>query len=130
MMKSLKKPSVIILSLFLQAAPLVVTAFSPTIEPAKPVAVLKEVGHIKTKILCPFLDLIFTTAIIVSIIMIIIAAFKYITASGDTEKFSQAHKSLIYASVGIAVAILAGGVPYIIGSFFEGGVDLGASMCS
>lgn len=44
---------------------------------------------------------------IVSVIMIMWSGFKYITAAGDTSKVASAKNSLIYAIVGLIVAIMA-----------------------
>jgi type IV secretory pathway VirB2 component (pilin) len=44
---------------------------------------------------------------VVSVIMIIIAGFKYITSSGDSSNVQSAKNTLIYAVVGIVIAILA-----------------------
>lgn len=42
-----------------------------------------------------------------AIIMIIVSGFRYITSGGDANKVSGAKNTLIYALVGIAVAVLA-----------------------
>lgn len=42
-----------------------------------------------------------------AVIMIILAGFKYITSGGDSGKVGNAKSTLIYALVGIAIAILA-----------------------
>jgi hypothetical protein len=42
-----------------------------------------------------------------AIIMIIYSGFKYITSGGDSGKVSAAKNALIYAVIGIAVAVLA-----------------------
>ncbi|MBI2278747.1 MAG: hypothetical protein HYU81_01640 [Candidatus Brennerbacteria bacterium] len=44
---------------------------------------------------------------IVAAIFIIVAAFKYLTAQGDPEKVGAARQMVIYAVIGIAVALLA-----------------------
>lgn len=44
---------------------------------------------------------------IVAVIMIIVAGFKYITASGDAGSIASAKTTLIYAIVGLVVAALA-----------------------
>ncbi|MDP3974966.1 MAG: hypothetical protein Q8P88_01610 [Candidatus Jorgensenbacteria bacterium] len=44
---------------------------------------------------------------VVAAIMIIIAAFKYLTAQGDPEKVGVARQMVIYAVIAIAVALLA-----------------------
>ncbi len=43
----------------------------------------------------------------VAVIMVIVAGFKYVTSGGDAGKVSSAKSTLIYALVGIAVAVLA-----------------------
>ncbi len=43
----------------------------------------------------------------VAIIMIIYSGFKYITSSGQAEKVAAAKSSLIYALVGLVIAVLA-----------------------
>ena len=60
----------------------------------------------------------FTFLVILAIIFVLVAAFKYLTASGDPEKVKAASHQLIYAAVAIVVAIFAKGVPLIIGSIF------------
>lgn len=44
---------------------------------------------------------------IAAIIMIIVSGFKYITSGGDAGKVTSAKNTLIYALIGIAVAVLA-----------------------
>lgn len=44
---------------------------------------------------------------IVAVIMIIVSGFKYVTSSGDSGKISNAKTTLIYAIVGIVIAVLA-----------------------
>jgi hypothetical protein len=44
---------------------------------------------------------------VVAIIMILASGFKYITSGGDSAKVSSAKSTLIYALIGIAVAVLA-----------------------
>lgn len=43
----------------------------------------------------------------VAVIMIIYSGFRYVTSAGDSAKVSTAKNALIYALVGIAVAVLA-----------------------
>ena len=66
--------------------------------------------------ICTIVDYLFTLALIVGIGAALWAAFQYMTAGGDATKVSGAHKTLTYAAVGIAVAILAGSVPGIVAS--------------
>ena len=66
----------------------------------------------------------------VSIIMVIWAAYLYVTSEGDAEKPSQARKMVLYAAVGIIIALLARGFPTIIGSLLGGAIERNPLTCS
>ncbi len=53
------------------------------------------------------------------VIMLLVAAYKFITASGDGEKIETAREMIKYALIGVAVMLLAGGVVAIVQSFIE-----------
>jgi uncharacterized membrane protein len=55
-------------------------------------------------------------AVPLSVIMVLVGAFKLITSSGDPEKVSEGRKTILYAAVGLAVALVAGGIVSIIKS--------------
>ena len=59
--------------------------------------------------------------IALSVIFVLVAAFKYLTAGGDPEKVKAAGSTLLYAAVAIGVALLARAVPLVIGSFLGAG---------
>ena len=46
-------------------------------------------------------------SIIVAVVALIIAGFKYILAMGDEEKIGEATKSLIFALVGLVIVFIA-----------------------
>lgn len=52
-----------------------------------------------------------------SVIMVLVGAFQLITSSGDPEKVSKGRKTIMYAAIGLAVALLAGSVVNIVKSF-------------
>jgi len=56
-------------------------------------------------------------AIPLTAVMALVGGFQMITASGDPEKFSKGRKTLMYAAIGFAVVLLAGGVAQIIKNF-------------
>jgi hypothetical protein len=60
---------------------------------------------------------LFDFAMIVGIICVLWAAFQYMTAGGSSEKVGDANKIMLYAVIGLAVALLASGVPTIIDNF-------------
>jgi uncharacterized membrane protein YidH (DUF202 family) len=77
---------------------------------------------------CRIRDYIYTFSIIIGVIYVIVAAWKYMSAGGDATKVSEAHKALTWAAVGIGVAIIAVGVPNIVSGLLGGGTV--ASGCS
>ena len=60
----------------------------------------------------------FTIFLAVAVIMILIAAFKYLT-SGGGENVAKAHKMILYAAVAIAVAVLAKGIVKVVESLVK-----------
>jgi uncharacterized membrane protein len=67
--------------------------------------------------------------VVLAVIFVIIAAFKYLTASGDPEKVKSAGSTLLYAAIAIGVALLARAVPLVVGSFLSAGGGNGLSSC-
>jgi len=65
-------------------------------------------------------DWLFTILLIVAAIFIIIAAFNFITASGDPDKIATARNFVLYALIGIAVAVAARGLVAFIRMIIEG----------
>ena len=58
----------------------------------------------------------------ISVIMIIIGGLRYILSGGDSANVSAAKNTILYAIVGIIVALLAyAAVNFITGTFAEGG---------
>jgi hypothetical protein len=97
--------------------------------PVAPVETSVPQGNITSlqgvlQMLCTVFAWAFYFLIVLAVIFIIIAGFKYLTAAGDPEKVKAAGTMLIYTAVAIGVALLARAVPLIIGSF------LGASGVS
>jgi heme/copper-type cytochrome/quinol oxidase subunit 2 len=71
-----------------------------------------------TDLICNFIAYFFWIILVVSVIMVLLAAFDYVTAGDDAEKTTRGRKRLTYAAVGIAVALIATGVPAIVSSLF------------
>ena len=67
-------------------------------------------GHQIEIILIRVGDWMFTFLLVVAVIMIVASGFLFITAAGDAEKVKKARNLLIYALVGVAVALLANGL--------------------
>lgn len=55
-------------------------------------------------------------AIPLATIMILVGAFQFMTGGGDAEKISKARKTIMYAAIGFAIALVASGASKIIQS--------------
>ena len=86
---------------------------------------LNSIGAVGTT-LCTITNWLFYFLIILAVIFVIIAAFRYLTAAGDPEKVKAASHSLLYAAIAIVVGILAKAVPSLVGSVIgQGGITTG-----
>jgi hypothetical protein len=86
-----------------------------------PTPVITSLGGLITYI-CNAINWVFTFLVILTILFIIIAAFKYLTSAGDPDKVKSANNQLIYAAIAVAVALVAKGIPLVVAGF------LGASQ--
>ncbi len=88
---------------------------SPTIVPPSPpftgVDDITIVAH-------EIVNWLFWGLIVLSIVMFLVGGYRYVTSGGEPEKISGANKTLRYAAIAVVIAIVAAGVPTIIGSFF------------
>ncbi|MBI2642610.1 MAG: hypothetical protein HYW97_02085 [Candidatus Wildermuthbacteria bacterium] len=57
---------------------------------------------------------VFAVFITISIIYIVLAAFQFVTGGGKPEEVSLARQKLIYAVIGIAIALLARALPIVL----------------
>lgn len=93
---------------------------APTYAPIAPVGSLNAVGQS----LCNVTNWLFYFLILLAVIFIILAAFKYLTAAGDPEKVKSASHMLLYAVIAIIVGIVAKAVPGLVGSFLGTGTTV------
>jgi hypothetical protein len=82
-----------------------------------------SVDTLNSVVLCPIFEGLFDIFMVVSVIMILWAAFTYMRAQDDAEKVTQATKTITYAAVGIVVALVAKVFPEIVSSIVSGGVS-------
>ncbi|MFA5360502.1 MAG: hypothetical protein WC320_00810 [Candidatus Paceibacterota bacterium] len=69
------------------------------------------------KTLTTALNWFFNVVIFIAAIMIVYAGFRYVTAAGNTEATKKALDTLIYALIGVGIALLAKGLINIISTF-------------
>ena len=61
---------------------------------------------------------LFVILLVFAVIFIVLAGFQFIAGGGDPQQVAQARTKLIWAAVGIAVALLARGIPAAISNLF------------
>ena len=98
------------------------TAFAQTIHP--PITTAQGL----LKFMCTIFAWMFYGLIVLSVIMATVAAFNYVTSNGDGEKVGRATKTILYAAIAVAVALLARGIPPIVATFM-GASGAGLTAC-
>lgn len=64
-------------------------------------------------------DWVFYLLLIVVVFMMVLGGFYYVTAAGDPEKAGKGRKLIIYALIGLVIALLARMIPAVV-RFFLG----------
>ena len=65
------------------------------------------------------MDVVFAILIIFSVMFILYAGFTYVTAAWDAEKATKANQMIIYAAVGVLVAIFAKAIPAVVANILQ-----------
>ena len=97
----------------LAASPL--TAFAQVQNPPQVIGGFQDILNILNR----FLSWIYTIFFILTAIIVVMAAFNYLTAGGDEEKVDKAKKQFIYALVAIAVALVATSVRFVVAELIQ-----------
>jgi heme/copper-type cytochrome/quinol oxidase subunit 2 len=82
-----------------------------------------SLGDIQENYVDKILNWIFSLLVIFSVLFVLIAAWKYLMAAGDSKAAGEARKMIWYAMIAIAIALLAKGVPKIVGDFFNHNIE-------
>src|ERR1700722_2160804 len=94
------------------------TPAPPTVQANVPQSSITSVGGV-LNLLCVVFAWMFYFLIVLAVIFVIWAAFKYLTAAGEPEKEKSAGQTLLYAAIAIGVALLARRVPLVIAAFIQ-----------
>jgi cytochrome bd-type quinol oxidase subunit 2 len=87
-------------------------------------------SELGSALFCPIDNWMFFVLLAVAVIMLLWAAYTYVTAGDDTEKVHRATKTITYAAVAVVVALVAKGFPYLVMSIFPGGSVTSPLQCS
>ncbi len=122
-MKKLVVKASLLLSSLIPTAAFAVTStgesFDPVIErtlPPLPVNAPKNFGSL-IGVIVEISRWMFGILMALSIVFILYAAFLYVISQGNEDRIKMAKTILIYAVVGLVVAVLAGGVSVVIQDF-------------
>jgi len=66
---------------------------------------------------CNIMNWVFGFVLILAVIMVLYAAFLFLSSGGDSAKVTRARSALVWGLVGVAVAFLARALVFIVGSF-------------
>lgn len=64
-------------------------------------------------------DIMFTGLLVFAVIMIIVAAYLFISAGGDPTKLSDARMRILWALVAVVIGILARGMPTVVQNLLQ-----------
>jgi len=108
------------------ALPILTLAFTPGQIPTPGEIGIKEVitnpspaGLVN--VLRDIVKWVYTAFFIIAVLIILFAAYTYLTAGADPAKISTVHKQLIYAAIAIVIALIAVGVEKIVENLLTGG---------
>ena len=71
-----------------------------------------------TVLLCNVMNVMFWVLISVSIIMFMWGAYLYVFAGEDLKRASEARMTILYAAIGVVIALCAKGFPLVVASIF------------
>ena len=108
-----------------QVAPLLLlfpaVVFAQETPPITPPTILQNgIGGVGTTLYLIF-QWMFYFLVVLTVIFVVYAAFKYLFAAGDPAKVQAAGHMLIYACVAMAVGLIAKAVPGIVSTLLGGG---------
>lgn len=86
------------------------------------VTLVNPLGSSCNNLTCPVtavINFLFTIAIPLCGIMVLVGGFQMMTAAGDPEKFGKGKKTILYAVVGFVIIFVSGSVAALIQSIFK-----------
>ena len=123
----MSKKTLLIIGLTVALVTLGIAAGSYAVSPGEiPWPIVNTVGPTSVSgwvdVLITVVQWVYTIIFIVAVLFILLAAFNFITSKGDAVKTGTAKKQLLYAVVGIAVALLAYGVVTLVRTSLQSGL--------
>jgi type IV secretory pathway VirB2 component (pilin) len=76
------------------------------------------------KILPTILSYVYGTFLVIVVLMIIVAGYMFVTGGGNPETIGKARNMLMYALVGLAVAVVARGLIALVAKFLDTSIEI------
>jgi hypothetical protein len=73
-------------------------------------------------LICTAINWIFWFLLVLTVVFVLVAAYRYLTGAGNPEKIKLASNTLLYAAIAVIVALIAKGFPLLVSSFIGGGL--------
>lgn len=101
--------------------PFVVLAQAPpTTLPTSPIQSIDDLFG-PTGVVCNIFRYLFFFLILLAVVFILLAAYKYVTSSGDPEKVKGANKQILFAAIAVIIAFIARVIPSVALTLLGGG---------
>lgn len=82
-----------------------------------------------TTVICVIAGYMFWILIALTVVFVIVAAYRYLFSAGDPSKISGATRTITFAAVSIIVALMAKALPTIVASIALGGALPPGPVC-
>jgi len=133
-----------LIALTKQVVPAAVIGLTPFVASAAPIVAPQQLTKVPSSIVpdqniqslqdvlqsvCVVFGWLFVFLIAFAIVFGVLAAYGYLTSSGEPEKVKQAGNRLLYAAIAVGVALLARAIPLIVANFLTGGFFFSIGSC-
>ena len=86
--------------------------------------------NVKTGFVGPIVNTILFILGVAAVIAIVIGGIRYTTSNGDASQIQSAKNTIMYAVIGLVVALMAGGIVNFVFNNFQGGSYTGGGQSS
>ncbi|OHA50046.1 MAG: hypothetical protein A2991_01670 [Candidatus Terrybacteria bacterium RIFCSPLOWO2_01_FULL_58_14] len=121
------KRTAFIVTTLIFTAPLLALA-GPSVVDVPDTGVPTTINNVYDNVLCPASNWLFAFVLVIAVIVLLMGAIMFFTAGGNEDQMATARRFLTYALVGVAVAVLAKSLIFVVGNFL-GATSAGFFQC-
>ena len=113
----------LLVSLILLVLPVIALAQGPAIPPGSRVTIPNPLGtDSPTVLINRVIDFLLTIAVPIAALVVLYAAFLFLTAGGNEDRVKDARRALLWAVVGIIILMVAKGIVNLVQYILTGSV--------